>query len=95
MFADKSFTHLAIHAACEFDQETELDHIYFAILSKRGIAIDELNCRFVRGSYLITVAVAQLNKQANFWGIESVSDSIKIIDTKYIVKKKNMWVLEF
>lgn len=40
MFADKSFTHLAVHTACEFDEETELKDIFFAIVSKRGIAVD-------------------------------------------------------
>lgn len=40
VFADKSFTHLAIHIACEFDEENELKDIFFAIVSKRGIAVD-------------------------------------------------------
>jgi hypothetical protein len=68
---------------------------YYVILSRRGIAVDELNCRFVRGSYILTVQVAQIDRQTNFWGAESIGDRITIIDPKQIVKKNCMWILEF
>ena len=33
---------------------------YYAILSKRGFAVDELHSRYVRGNHIITAKIAQL-----------------------------------
>jgi hypothetical protein len=68
---------------------------YYVVLSKRGIAVDELDCKFVRGSYLISTLIAQIDRQTFFWGIESVTDGIKIFDPKYVAKSSSMWRLEF
>jgi hypothetical protein len=42
---------------------------YFVVLSKRGLAVDELNSKFIRGSYIISAHVAQIEKQICLWGV--------------------------
>lgn len=69
---------------------------YIVVMSKRGVAIDQLNSRYIRGSYLISLQVAQIQKTVCLWGAESLSEDTRIITPKYVSKCSNsMWRLEF
>ncbi len=49
-----------MHRVIELNEEFNPVPHYYAILSKRGFAVDELNSRYVRGNHIITAKVAQL-----------------------------------
>ena len=45
-----------------------LEDVYYLIVTKRNLAIDQIVSKFINGKYRIIIQVAQLNKQKHFWG---------------------------
>jgi hypothetical protein len=65
------------------------------VLAKRGLAVDEVASKFIRGNYIISAQVAQLDRQVCFWGVEAMSKERHIVTPKNISKGNSMWRVEF
>jgi hypothetical protein len=67
----------------------------YAFLTKRSIAVDHLECRHAHGKYRLDVQVAQLDCKWFLWGAEVITDEVRIVSPKFIVKKNSLWLLEY
>ena len=46
----------------------EVSEVTYAFLTKRNIAVDVIDSKFVHGIYRVDIQVAQLDKKHHFWG---------------------------
>lgn len=73
------------------DDDLKKKDVFFVVLSKRGLAVDELASKYLRGGYIISAQVAQLDRQTCLWGAEVMSKGRQIITPKNISKGSSMW----
>jgi hypothetical protein len=86
---------MAVHRSTELDEDLRKKDVFFVVLAKRGLAVDELASKFLRGNYIISAQVAQLERQTCLWGVEAISKERHIITPKNISKGSSMWRIEF
>lgn len=91
----KEYTHIAIIKKKEINKNMEVFDSMYAFLTKRNMAIDQLVCKYVNEKYRIEVHVAQFDRKNYFWGVEILSNSLVVVNPRYIAKKNAMWILEY
>ena len=89
------FTHAAVHKATELGHQLKKKDVFYVVLAKRGLAVDELASKFLRGNYIISAQVSQLDRQVCLWGVEAISNERHIITPKNVSKGNSMWRVEF
>lgn len=70
-----------------------LKDVNYVILTKRNLAIDQMEKKFIKDTYRLIVHVGQLNKKSYLWGAQVSSDQIEIITPKSITPRKSLWIL--
>ena len=56
----KEYTHIAIYNRKEVDENMDVVEVTYAFLTKRNIAVDQIDCKYLRGRYRLDIQVAQL-----------------------------------
>ena len=86
---------MAIFKRKEVNRQLMPEDAYYLFLTKRNIAVDQMESKYVKGKHRLSIHIAQMNKQMFLWGAQVTSDKVDIITPKFITPKTALWVLEY